>query len=56
MWKLRTKTVPVTIAAVGTAKNGLDQNIQFLTSHPSIIQLQKITLISTTHIIREMLG
>jgi len=55
MWKLRTKFVPVIIGAVGTAKKGLDQNLYLLADHPSAIQLQKITLMSTTHIIREML-
>jgi len=56
MWKLRTKIVPVTIGAVGTAKNGLDQNLQLLPGHPSAIQIQKITLMNTTHIIREVRG
>jgi hypothetical protein len=54
MWKLRTKIVPVTTGAVGTAKNGLDQNLQLLPGHPSAIQLQKITLMSTSHILVEI--
>jgi hypothetical protein len=33
MWKVGTKTVPVIIAASGTIKKGLDQNIQLLPGH-----------------------
>jgi len=28
MWKVRTKIVPVITGALGTIKNGLDQNLQ----------------------------
>ena len=52
---MRTKLVPVTVGAVGKFKEGLDQNVQLLPCHPSAIQLQKITLMSTKHIIREVL-
>jgi len=54
MWKVRTKIVP--IGALGTIKKGLDQNLKLLPGHPSVIELQKITLISTTHIILRVLG
>jgi len=57
MWKVRTKTVSVIIQALETIKNGSVQNFQLLsTSHPSIIQLQKVTPMSTAHIIRKMPG
>jgi hypothetical protein len=56
MWKVRTKIVPVTIGAVGTIEKGLDRNLQLLPGHPSAIQLQKGTLMSTAHIILEVLG
>jgi len=46
--------VPIIVGVVGIAKKGLDQNLQLLPGHPSAIQLQKITLMSTTHIIREV--
>jgi hypothetical protein len=50
MWKVRTKPVPVIIGALGTIKKGLFQNLQLLPGHPSAIELQKITLMSTGHI------
>jgi hypothetical protein len=56
MWKVRTQTVPVIIGAMGTIKKGLDQKFQVLTGHPSAIGLQKITPISTAHIVRKLLG
>jgi len=40
MWKVRTKIVPVIIAAIGTTKKGLDQNLQLLPGHPSAKELQ----------------
>ena len=56
MWKVRTKIVPFGIGVLGTVKNGLDQNLQLLPSHPSDVGLQKMTLMSAAHIIREVLG
>ena len=56
MWKVRTKIVPVIIGALGTIKVGLDQNLQLLSGHLSAIELQKIALMSTAHIIRKVLG
>jgi len=56
MWKVRTKIVPVVIGALGTIKKGLDQNLQLLPGHPSATELQKVTLMSTAHIICKMLG
>jgi hypothetical protein len=51
MWKMRTKTVQFIIGASGTIKKELDQNLQLLPDHPSAIKIQKITLMSTAHII-----
>ena len=50
-----TKTVPVLIGALGTIKKELDQNLQLLPGHPSSTELQKIALMSTAHVIREVL-
>ena len=55
-WKVRAKMLPVIIAALATIKEGLDQNLQLLHGNPLAIELQKITLMSTAHIIHEMLG
>ena len=43
MWKVRTKTVPVIIGALGTINKGLDQNLQLVPAHLSATELQKIT-------------
>jgi len=56
MWKVRIKTVPVIIGALGTIKKGLDQNLHVLPGHPSTTGLQKITPKSTAHIIHKVLG
>jgi len=56
MWKVRTKILPVIIGALGTIKKGLDQNLQLLPGHLSATELQKITIMSTAHSIRKVLG
>jgi len=52
---VRTKIVPVIIGALRTIKKGLDKNLQLLPGHPSATELQKITLMSTAHIIHKVL-
>jgi hypothetical protein len=56
MWKMRIKIVPVIIGALGKIKKGFDQKFQLLPGYPSAIELQNITLMSTAHIIRNVLG
>jgi hypothetical protein len=53
---MRTKIVPVIIGALRTIKKGSDQNLQLLPDHQSAIELQKITLTSTVHIICKVPG
>jgi len=48
--------VPIIIGALGTFKKGFDQNLRLLSGHPSVIELQNITLMSTAHVIRNILG
>ena len=55
MCKARTKIVPVVIGALGKIKKGLDQNLQLLPGLLSAIELQKIALMSTAHIIYKVL-
>jgi len=50
------KFVPVIIGALETNKEGLDQNFRLLPGHPAITELQNITLMSTAHIIRKVVG
>jgi len=56
MWKVRTKIVPIIIGAIGTNNKGLGQNLQLLPGHPSATELQKVTLMSTVHIIHKVLS
>ena len=51
---IRTKFVPLITGVLGKIKKGLAQNFQLLPGHPSAIELQKVTLISTAHIIYKM--
>jgi hypothetical protein len=55
-WKVRTKTVPVINGVLGTIKKVLHQNLQLLPGHLSAMELQKIMLMSTAHIIHKVLG
>jgi len=55
IWKARTKTVPVIIGALGTIKKGLDQKLQVLPGHRSAIELQKIAVMSTAHLLTYLL-
>ena len=48
--------MPFIIGALRTIKKGLYQNLQWLPGHPSAIELKKITLMSTAHIICKVLG
>jgi len=52
LWKVRTKTVSVTLEVLGTIKKGLDQNLQLLTGHLLTIGVQKITQILHTSFVR----
>jgi hypothetical protein len=56
MRKVTAKIVPVIIGALVTIKKGLDENILLLPGQPLAIELQKITRMSTAHIICKMLG
>jgi len=56
VWRAREKIVPIIVGALGTIKKGLDQNLQLPPGQLSAIELQKITLMSTAHVICRMLG
>ena len=48
---MRTENVTAKIRVLGTIKKGLDQKLQLLPGHPSAIELYKITLMRTAHVI-----
>jgi len=56
MWKVRTKTVPVIIPALGTIKKGLYQKLQLLPGQPSAREVLQIALMNSAHIILKSAG
>ena len=56
MWKLKTKVIPVVIGALGMIKNGKKNFIDEIPGKPSLQEMQKIVLTSTSHILRKVLS
>jgi len=56
MWENEDISMPFITGALETIKKGLYFNLQWLPGHLSAIELQKITLMSTAHIICKVLG
>ena len=56
MWQVSTANMPVEIGVLGTIKTGLYQNLQLHPGHLSAIELYKITVMSTAHILGTVLG
>jgi hypothetical protein len=54
--KVRTKSVSITIGALGIINKGLDQYLQFLPGHHSAKELQTTTLMNSAHTFRKLLG
>ena len=51
MWKLKTKTNPVVIGALGMIQKGSQDFIVQIPGKPSLQEMQKIVPTSTTHIL-----
>ena len=56
MWKLKTKTIPVVIGALGMIKKGTQNFIDHIPGKPSLQETQKIVLSSAAHILRKVLS
>ena len=56
MWKLKTKVIPEVIGALGMIKNGKKKFIDEIPGKPSLQEMQKIVLTSTSHILRKVLS
>ena len=56
MWKLKTKTIPVVIGALGMIKKGTQNFIDQIPGKPSLQEMQKIVLTSIAHILRKVLS
>ena len=56
MSKLKTKTIPDVIRALGMIKKGAQNFIDQITGKPSLQEMQKIVLTSTAHILRKVVS
>ena len=54
MWGLKTTTVPMVMGALCTIKKDMENYSNKVPGNISIHELQKITLLSTTHLIRRV--
>ena len=55
-WGLKTTTVPVVMGALGTIKKDMENYSNKIPGNINIHELQKITLISTAHLLRRVLS
>ena len=53
---LKTTTVPVVMGALGTIKKDMESYSNKITGNINIQELQKITLLSTAHLLRRVLS
>ena len=56
MWGLKTTTVPVVMGALGTIKKDMESYSNKIPGNINIRELQKITLLSTIHLLRWVLS
>ena len=56
MWHLNVKTIPVVIGALGMIKKGTQSYLDKIPGKPSLYEIQKIVLNSTSHILRRALS
>jgi hypothetical protein len=54
MWNTKTQTIPVIVGALGTIKNGMKDNVQTVSKNIDIKTLQKIVLLGSTNILRNV--
>jgi len=53
---VKTTTIPAVIGALGLIKKGMDKYIQKIPVNTKIQELQKITLLGKSHILRKALS
>ena len=56
MWGLKTTTVPVVMGALSTIKKDMENYTNKIPGNINIHELQKITLLSTAHLLRRVLS
>ena len=55
MWGMKATTIPIVIGALALIKKGLGKYIQQIPGNIKMHELQKITLLGTSHILRKAL-
>ena len=56
MWGLKTTTVPVVVGALSTIKKDMESYSNKIPGNINIHELQKITLLSTAHLLKRVLS
>ena len=56
MWGLKTTTVPVVMGTLGTIKKDMENYTNEIPDNINIYELQKITLLSTAHLLMRVLS
>ena len=56
MWKMKTKTIPVIVGALGMIKKGTQKYVNEIPGNLSLTEIQNIVLNSTAHILRRTLS
>ena len=56
MWGIKATTIPVVIRVVVLIKKGLEKYVQQIPGNIKMHELQKITLLGTSHILRKALS
>ena len=54
MWKMKTKTIPDIVGALGMIKKGTQKYVNEIPGNSSLAEIQKIVLNSTAHIRRTL--
>jgi hypothetical protein len=55
MWKVKTRVIPVIIAATGTISKSFRKYVSNITGNHEVGELQKTAILGTAHIIRKVL-
>ena len=56
MWGLKTETVSVVIGTLGLVKKRLGKYVEKIPENINVEELQKISLLGTSHILRKVLS
>ena len=56
MWKMKTKTTPIIVEALGMIKKGTHEYVNEIPGNLSLAEIQKIVLNRTAHILRRTLS